>query len=137
MSSSLSSNDGDPAASLPSRLESDSMGLQTIPAGRLWGAQTQRSLHHFPIGGIESRMPFPIVYAMATVKKSCALYNKRIGKMEGYIADAIAMAADEIIAGKLDLHFPLVIFQTGSGTQVRVKMQIPEQRFRIRIVTEP
>jgi fumarate hydratase class II len=110
----------DPAASLPSRSETDSMGPQIIPAGRLWGAQTQRSLHHFAIG--ESKMPFPVIYAMAIVKKSCALYNKGIGKMEGHIADAIALAADEVMAGKLDLHFPLVIFQTGSGTQTNMNV---------------
>jgi len=112
----------DPASDLPSRSESDSMGIQIIPPGKLWGAQTQRSLEHFPIGGIESRMPFPIIYAMAIVKKSCAIYNKSVGDIQPNIADAIITAADEIIAGKLDSHFPLVIYQTGSGTQTNMNV---------------
>lgn len=110
----------DPAALLPSRVESDSMGALSIPPGKLWGAQTQRSLINFPIGGPESKMPLPIVYAMATVKKCCALYNKSVGKVDASVADAIAAAADEVIAGNLDGHFPLVIFQTGSGTQTNM-----------------
>ncbi len=67
-------------------------------------------------------MPLQIVYAMATIKKCCALYNKSINKMDAKIADAIAQAADEIVAGKLDRHFPLVIFQTGSGTQTNMNV---------------
>lgn len=102
-------------ASLPSRVESDSMGELTIQPGKLYGCQTQRSILNFPIGTSESRMPLPIVHAMATVKKSCAIYNKSIGKMDAMIADAIVKAADEVIAGDLDDHFPLVIYQTGSG----------------------
>ena len=113
----MSSNGTDPGASLPPRTESDSMGVLSIPAGKLWGAQTQRSIQNFPIGGPESKMPLPILYAMATVKKCCAQYNKATGKMDALVADAISQAADEVVAGKLDAHFPLVIFQTGSGTQ--------------------
>jgi fumarate hydratase class II len=116
------SNSFDPAAELPARTESDSMGSLDIPAGKLWGAQTQRSIQNFPIGGLESRMPLPIVYAMATVKKCCALYNKSVGKMPDEIAGAIVKAADEVIAGKLDGHFPLVIYQTGSGTQTNMNV---------------
>ena len=108
--------------SLPSRSESDSMGSLQIPPGKLWGAQTQRSIQNFPIGSIESRMPLPIVYAQATVKKCCAIYNKSVGKMPADIADAISQAADEVISGKLDDHFPLVIFQTGSGTQTNMNV---------------
>lgn len=67
-------------------------------------------------------MPLPVVYAQATLKKCCALYNKSIGKMDGEIADAIARAADEVISGKLDRHFPLVIYQTGSGTQTNMNV---------------
>ena len=85
----------DPAANLPPRAESDSFGSLDIAAGKLWGAQTQRSIGNFPIGGLESRMPLPIVYGMATVKKCCAQYNKSIGKMPADVADSIAQAADE------------------------------------------
>lgn len=67
-------------------------------------------------------MPLPIVHAMATVKKCCALYNKEIGKMDGVVADALCAAADEVIGGKLDQHFPLVIYQTGSGTQTNMNV---------------
>lgn len=109
-------------ASLPSRVESDSMGELSIPPGKLYGCQTQRSIMNFPIGTLESRMPLPIVHAMATIKKCCALYNKSIGKMDAEIADAIAKAADEILAGDLDEHFPLVIYQTGSGTQTNMNV---------------
>eukprot|EP00551_Chaetoceros_affinis_P005928 CAMPEP_0203663200 /NCGR_PEP_ID=MMETSP0090-20130426/878_1 /ASSEMBLY_ACC=CAM_ASM_001088 /TAXON_ID=426623 /ORGANISM="Chaetoceros affinis, Strain CCMP159" /LENGTH=469 /DNA_ID=CAMNT_0050526079 /DNA_START=51 /DNA_END=1456 /DNA_ORIENTATION=- len=108
--------------SLPSRTESDSMGSLSIPPGKLWGAQTQRSILNFPIGSTESRMPLPIVYAQATVKKCCATYNKSVGKLPADIADAISQAADEVISGKLDDHFPLVIFQTGSGTQTNMNV---------------
>ncbi len=112
----------DPGASLPPRTESDSMGVLSIPAGKLWGAQTQRSIQNFPIGGPESKMPLPIVYAQATLKKCCAKYNKAVGKMDTTVADAIAQAADEVVAGQLDAHFPLVIFQTGSGTQTNMNV---------------
>eukprot|EP00591_Stephanopyxis_turris_P007191 CAMPEP_0195531392 /NCGR_PEP_ID=MMETSP0794_2-20130614/35225_1 /TAXON_ID=515487 /ORGANISM="Stephanopyxis turris, Strain CCMP 815" /LENGTH=475 /DNA_ID=CAMNT_0040663169 /DNA_START=141 /DNA_END=1568 /DNA_ORIENTATION=- len=112
----------DPAADLPPRTESDSMGDLPIAAGKLWGAQTQRSIGNFPIGGPESKMPLPIVYGQATVKKCCAMYNKAAGKMDATVADAICQAADEVIAGKLDRHFPLVIFQTGSGTQTNMNV---------------
>lgn len=107
---------------LPPRVESDSMGELAIPAGSLWGAQTQRSLQNFAIGGLESRMPMAIVHGMALVKKSCALYHKEIGAMDSDVADKIAEAADEVLAGKLDRHFPLVIFQTGSGTQTNMNV---------------
>jgi len=119
MTSSSSSSE---IQSLPSRTESDSMGSLQIPPGKLWGAQTQRSIQNFPIGSMESRMPLPIIYAQATLKKCCALYNKSVGKLQPTIADAIAQAADEIISGSLDDHFPLVIFQTGSGTQTNMNV---------------
>ena len=112
----------DVAASLPARVESDSMGALEVPAGSLYGAQTQRSLLNFPIGGLESRMPLAVVYAMATVKKACALYHANTGVMDEKIANAIAQAADEVTAGKLDRHFPLVVFQTGSGTQTNMNV---------------
>ncbi len=107
---------------LPPREESDSMGSLSIPQGKLWGAQTQRSIGNFPIGSVESRMPLAIIYAQATVKKCCAKYNKSVGKLPADIADAISRAADEVITGKLDEHFPLVIFQTGSGTQTNMNV---------------
>jgi len=112
----------DPAANLPPRTESDAMGSLEIGPGKLWGAQTQRSIQNFPIGGAESLMPLPIVYGMATIKKCCAQYNKSIGKMKPEVAGAIAEAADEIISGKHDRQFPLVVFQTGSGTQTNMNV---------------
>jgi fumarate hydratase class II len=110
----------DVAASLPARVESDSMGELSVPARSLWGAQTQRSLENFPIG--TDIMPLAVIYAMATVKKCCALYHSEIGVMDETVANAIAQAADEITAGKLDRHFPLVIYQTGSGTQTNMNV---------------
>jgi fumarate hydratase class II len=107
---------------LPSRTESDSMGALQIPTGCLWGAQTQRSLENFPIGGTESRMPLEVVCAMAVVKKCCALYHAEIGKLPEDVAQAIAQAASEVIAGEHDRHFPLVTFQTGSGTQTNMNV---------------
>lgn len=112
----------DPAGALPARVESDSMGELQVPAGSLWGAQTQRSVQNFPIGGTESRMPLQIVKGMAIVKKCCALYNAENGMMESETAKAIAAAADEVVAGKLDRHFPLCTFQTGSGTQTNMNV---------------
>mmetsp|Transcript_15280 Transcript_15280/g.35219 ORF Transcript_15280/g.35219 Transcript_15280/m.35219 type:complete len:482 (+) Transcript_15280:205-1650(+) len=124
MSSSASDTaaNADPAIGLPPRVESDSMGSLDIPANCLYGCQTQRSLINFPIGGAESKMPLQIVYAMALVKKCCAEYHAEIGKMEATVAGAIAEAADEVMDGKLDKHFPLVIFQTGSGTQTNMNV---------------
>lgn len=107
---------------LPTRVESDSMGQLSIPPGKLYGCQTQRSILNFPIGGLESRMPLPIVYAMAVIKKSCAIYNASVGKMDEKISAAIVKAADEVISGALDDHFPLVIYQTGSGTQTNMNV---------------
>eukprot|EP00588_Corethron_pennatum_P012041 CAMPEP_0194278874 /NCGR_PEP_ID=MMETSP0169-20130528/12502_1 /TAXON_ID=218684 /ORGANISM="Corethron pennatum, Strain L29A3" /LENGTH=476 /DNA_ID=CAMNT_0039023175 /DNA_START=228 /DNA_END=1658 /DNA_ORIENTATION=+ len=112
----------DVAADLPARVESDTMGNMDIPAGALWGCQTQRSISNFPIGGPESRMPLPIVHAQACVKKCCAIYNKASGKMSPEVADALSAAADEVMSGALDRHFPLVIFQTGSGTQTNMNV---------------
>jgi fumarate hydratase, class II len=97
------------------RTETDSLGAVEVPADRYWGAQTQRSLEHFEIGG--ERMPIEVVRALATVKKAAARANRDRGALEPRLADAIEAAADEVIAGKLDDHFPLVVWQTGSGTQ--------------------
>lgn len=113
----------DPAIeALPSRVESDSMGELTIPEGSLWGCQTQRSIMNFPIGGTESKMPLEVVYGMALLKKCCALYHAKVGKMDQKVADAIAEAATEVLAGHHDRHFPLVTFQTGSGTQTNMNV---------------
>lgn len=118
----MTSSFQDPAANLPPRTESDSMGSLEIPANCLWGCQTQRSLLNFPIGGSESKMPLEVVYAMAQIKKSCAEYHAEIGLMDERIAQAIAQAADEVMAGYHDRHFPLVTFQTGSGTQTNMNV---------------
>lgn len=120
--SSSSINFADPAADLPPRVESDSMGSLDIPANCLYGCQTQRSLMNFLIGGTESKMPLEVVYAMALIKKCCAEYHAEIGVMDTAVAEAIAQAADEVMAGHHDRHFPLVIFQTGSGTQTNMNV---------------
>jgi len=119
---SSASSAADLISALPARAESDSFGELPIPAGKLWGAQTQRSIGNFPIGGPESKMPLPIVHAMATVKKCCALYNAAQSKLPSNVADSIAKAADEVMSGSLDSHFPLVIYQTGSGTQTNMNV---------------
>jgi fumarate hydratase class II len=97
------------------RIESDSMGQVEVPADRYWGAQTQRSLQNFKIGG--HRFGRPVIRAFGIVKKASALENRDLGKLDATKTDLIVRAADEVIAGKLDEHFPLVVWQTGSGTQ--------------------
>ncbi|MBI1915289.1 MAG: class II fumarate hydratase [Planctomycetes bacterium] len=100
------------------RVESDSMGKVDVPADRYWGAQTQRSLEHFSIG--TDRMPLEIIRAFGVLKKAAALVNLSLGKLPQDKADLIVRAADEVIAGKLDDHFPLFVWQTGSGTQTNM-----------------
>ena len=97
------------------RHETDSMGGIEVPADRYWGAQTQRSLVHFSIG--DDRMPKRVYHAYGYVKKAAAQVNAAAGRLAQWKADAIVHAADEAIAGKLDDHFPLYVWQTGSGTQ--------------------
>jgi fumarate hydratase, class II len=97
------------------RHETDSMGGIDVPADRYWGAQTQRSLIHFSIG--DDRMPKRVYHAYGYVKKAAAQVNAAAGRLPQWKADAIVRAADEAIAGKLDQHFPLYVWQTGSGTQ--------------------
>ena len=97
------------------RHETDSMGGIDVPADRYWGAQTQRSLVHFSIG--DDRMPKRVYHAYGYVKEAAALVNAAAGRLPRWKAGAIAHAADEAIAGKLDDHFPLYVWQTGSGTQ--------------------
>ncbi len=97
------------------RVEKDTIGEIQVPADKFWGAQTQRSRENFPIGS--ERMPKEIVYAFALLKKSAAKANHDLGLLEKDKSDAIGYAADRITSGELDDHFPLVVWQTGSGTQ--------------------
>ena len=97
------------------RIEHDSMGEMQVPADKYWGAQTQRSYQNFRIG--TEKMPKEIITAFAFLKKAAALANFRLGKLDEEKLNAISAAADEILAGKLDDNFPLVVWQTGSGTQ--------------------
>jgi fumarate hydratase class II len=97
------------------RTETDTFGPIEVPADRYWGAQTQRSLENFRIGS--ERMPSPLVRALGLVKQAAAMANKELGELDGDIADAIAAAAADVEQGKLDDEFPLVVWQTGSGTQ--------------------
>ncbi len=97
------------------RSESDSFGPIDVPADRYWGAQTQRSLENFPIGW--EKQPVAIVRGLGVVKQACAVANMARGKLDATVGDAIVAAAKEVVAGDLDDHFPLVVWQTGSGTQ--------------------
>ncbi len=97
------------------RTESDSFGPLEVPADKYWGAQTQRSLMNFPIGW--ERQPIAIVRALGVIKKACAQANMELGKLDKEKGNAIVEAAGEVILGKLDDNFPLVVWQTGSGTQ--------------------
>jgi fumarate hydratase, class II len=103
---------------MKTRVETDTMGPIEVPADRYWGAQTQRSLELFKIGG--ERFPREFIRALGFVKKACAMVNRELGLLPADKADAIIRAADEVIEGTLDDHFPLVIWQTGSGTQTNM-----------------
>ena len=105
---------------MKTRTETDSMGAVEVAADRYWGAQTQRSRINFPIGVERFRFTRPIIRAMGVLKKSAALANGELGQLPQEKVDLIAQAADEVIAGALDDHFPLVVFQTGSGTQTNM-----------------
>merc|ERR1712226_1485331 len=98
------------------RTESDTFGELKIPNDKYYGAQTKRSTMNFDIGGESERMPLPVIKAFGILKKAAAQANVKYG-LDSKVADAISKAADEIISGKLNTHFPLVIWQTGSGTQ--------------------
>lgn len=100
------------------RIESDSMGDVSIPDGAYWGAQTERSRQNFRIG--TEKMPIPLIRALGLQKRCAALANKELGKLTATLADAIIQAAEEVIEGKWDDHFPLVVWQTGSGTQTNM-----------------
>src|SRR3712207_3070705 len=100
------------------RVETDSMGEVEVRADRYWGAQTERSLHHFNIGF--DVMPREMIRALGVLKKAAALVNEELGKLPADKARLIAQAADEVIEGRLDRHFPLRVWQTGSGTQTNM-----------------
>ena len=105
------------------RVEKDSMGDIYVPNIALWGAQTQRSLQNFRIGSeTKDRMPIQVIQAMAIVKKAAAITNYKLGKLGLQQHDLILQAADEVIAGTHDHHFPLKIWQTGSGTQTNMNV---------------
>jgi len=102
------------------RIEHDTMGDIDVASDKLWGAQTERSLHHFHFPG--ETMPHDVVMAQVMVKKAAALTNMALGALDRKKGDAIVKAADEALAGKLDAHFPLVVWQTGSGTQTNMNV---------------
>src|SRR5476651_396112 len=102
------------------RTETDSFGPIEVPADRYWGAQTERSRQNFRIG--HDRMPIEIVHALGIVKLAAALTNRELGLLDRRRAGAIVRAAREVIDGKLDDHFPLVVWQTGSGTQTNMNL---------------
>lgn len=102
------------------RIEKDSIGEIKVPADKLWGAQTQRSFENFKIG--TEKMPIQLIYALALIKKSAAITNKKLGKLDDEKAEAIFHAVDEILEGLHDHHFPLVVWQTGSGTQTNMNV---------------
>ncbi|MBR0697076.1 class II fumarate hydratase [Bradyrhizobium lablabi] len=102
------------------RSETDSFGPIDVPADRYWGAQTERSRQNFKIG--HDRMPIPIIHALGIVKLAAALTNRELGLLDARRAGAIVRAAKEVIEGKLDDHFPLVVWQTGSGTQTNMNL---------------
>jgi len=101
------------------RTEHDSFGPIEVPSSALWGAQTQRALHHFPAG---DRMPLPLIHAIARVKGAAARVNLDLGLLDARLAEAIATAASEVVAGHHDDHFPLPVWQTGSGTQTNMNV---------------
>jgi len=105
---------------METREETDTMGVVEVPSRHLWGAQTQRSLHHFAIGA--ERMPPPLIDALAIVKRSAAIANGAIGAVDARIAAAIVAAADEVLEGRWPDEFPLSVWQTGSGTQTNMNV---------------
>ncbi|HCC24565.1 MAG TPA: class II fumarate hydratase, partial [Holosporales bacterium] len=100
------------------RTERDSFGLIQVPFDKYWGAQTERSRENFPIGN--EIMPLPLVRGLGLQKKASALVNMALGELEPHLGQAIVQAADEVMKGRLDDHFPLVVWQTGSGTQTNM-----------------
>ena len=102
------------------RTETDTFGPIEVPADHYWGAQTERSLHNFKIGG--ERQPLPLIHALGLIKKAAATANMKAKKLSPELGKAIIAAADEVIDGKLDDNFPLVVWQTGSGTQTNMNV---------------
>jgi len=102
------------------RIEKDTMGEMQVPSDKYWAAQTQRSIHNFEIGN--ETMPIEVVYGFANLKKACALVNQELGRLEDDKTAAISKACETILAGELDDNFPLVVWQTGSGTQSNMNM---------------
>jgi fumarate hydratase, class II len=110
-------------AKTATRIERDSMGAVEVPAARYWGAQTERSRQNFRIGDAAAeRMPLPLIHALAAVKRAAAKTNVVLGVLDAPLGKAIVAAADEVIAGKHDGEFPLIVWQTGSGTQTNMNM---------------
>src|SRR5258705_694861 len=102
------------------RTETDSMGEVQVDADRRWGAQTQRSLEHFRISG--ERMPIELIHALASIKRACAVVNLDLGLLDEKVARAIEAAATRVLRSDFDEEFPLVVWQTGSGTQTNMNM---------------
>ena len=110
-----------PATALqPTRTETDTMGPVDVPSNHYWGAQTQRSIENFKIGG--ETMPAPLIRAFGILKKAAAMTNADLGKLDAKLTDAIVSACDEVIDGTLASEFPLVVWQTGSGTQTNMNV---------------
>jgi fumarate hydratase class II len=105
------------ATTISTRTETDAMGPVEVPADRYWGAQTERSLHHFPFG---ERMPLPIVHAFGQLKRACARANHALGTLDAERCRLVEQAAAEVAQGRLDAEFPLKVWQTGSGTQTNM-----------------
>ncbi|WP_042035844.1 lyase family protein, partial [Aeromonas popoffii] len=105
---------------MTTRIEHDSFGEIAVPAERLWGAQTQRSLHHFDISG--ERQPMELIHALARIKSACARVNHAKGLLPARTAQAIMSAADEVLCGQHEEEFPLRVWQTGSGTQTNMNV---------------
>src|ERR1700733_11392383 len=102
------------------RIEEDALGKVEVPADHLWAAQTERSRHNFPIGVERSRWGRPVIRALGILKKCAALANRELGQLPDEKVGLIVRAAQDVIDGKLDGEFPLVVFQTGSGTQTNM-----------------
>ena len=102
------------------RIEKDTMGEMQVPSDKYWAAQTQRSVQNFEIGN--EKMPIEVVYGFANLKKACALVNNELGRLDDEKTGAIAKACESVLAGELDDNFPLVVWQTGSGTQSNMNM---------------
>lgn len=118
------------------RMEKDTLGEIAVPNDKYWGAQTQRSLENFKIG--KEKMPTEVIYAFAMLKKAAAIANQELNDLEKEKAEAIIYAAEQVLAGKLDEHFPLVVWQTGSGTQSNMNMNevlafVANKQFHVKV----